>query len=90
MGKNNEKIYGNSYNYKKDALDVYNKELLKNNGDVIKTLLILNEDKRMPFGFLQYFRDYKECICYLGITEDEFNKARCIKWSNGIIERHSR
>ena len=90
MGKNNEKIYGNSYDKKEDALDVYKEELLKNNGDIKKTLLSLNKDGRMSFGFLQYFADYKECINYLGIEEDDFCKAGCIKWSNGIIERHSR
>lgn len=79
--------YGDCYDKKDDALDVYKEELAKNNGDVIKTLIAFNKNTKMPFGFMQYFVDYKECIDYLGVTEDEFNEANCLKWSNGLIER---
>lgn len=86
MKDNNRKFYNDSYNQKEDALNFYKKELAKNNGDVNKTLLILNENCIIPFGFMEYFENYKECIEYLEITEDEFNKADCIKWSYGVIE----
>lgn len=85
--KEEDRKYGNCYNKKDDALDVHKEELAKNNGDVIKTLTVFSKDARLPFGFMQYFVDYKECIDYLGVTEDEFNEANCLKWSNGLIER---
>lgn len=90
MEDKNKKTYSYRFHRKEDALEVYREELAKNNGDVTRTLLTLKEDTRMPFGFMQYFHDYKECIDYLGITEEEFNNVKCIKWSGGVIERHAR
>lgn len=90
MENDSKKTYSYRFHRKEDALEVYRKELLNNNGDVNKTLLVLKNDTRMPFGFMQYFDDYKECIDYLGITEDQFNNAKCIKWHGDVIERHTR
>lgn len=87
---NNKKTYNYKNHNKEDAMNVYKKELLKNKGDINKTLLALKSDTKMPFGFMQYFDDYKECIDYLGITENQFNDAKCIKWHGEVIERHTR
>lgn len=49
--------------YQKDVVELYNKYLNNNNGEVSKTLQALEKDDKLPISFMRYFE-----------TDDDFRK----------------
>ena len=73
--------------YEEDAIELFTTYLNKNNKDISRTLKELENEKKLPLFFMNYYKSHEDFMEKFNISRDEYFKSCSQRWCGLEIYR---